>query len=307
MSRYAVYLFGKFHATCDGQILQGMDGGKVQELTSYLLLNRDSAYDRASLAALLWEDNIGQSLEYLHEALWQAERAIQTHNSHLVPLLLISPECIQINNEIELWLDAEEFERAFALLKNVEVNRVPDDVADALRAAVALYNGGLLEGCHAPWCLYERERLQNMYLVMLDTLMDYCEANHEYELGLVYGAILLQYDPTNEHTHAAMMWLYCQIGDLVSAARQYHRCTTTLMEELGAGPSSYTRTLYAQICGGLLKGQLVTAEDRSLDTESNSLSVLSREIRGLQRLLVDFQRQILKNLRAIDRIFNGRS
>src|SRR5438128_1039451 len=58
----------------------------------------------------------------------------------------------------------------------------------------ALYRGDLLEGWYSDWCLYERERLQHMYLAMLDKLMEYSESHQEYETGQTYGMRALRYD-----------------------------------------------------------------------------------------------------------------
>ncbi len=61
-----------------------------------------------------------------------------------------------------------------------------------------LYRGDLLEGWYQEWCLFERERLQNAYMLMLDKLMGYCEAHSEYEQGLVYGDLILRLDHASE-------------------------------------------------------------------------------------------------------------
>ena len=41
----------------------------------------------------------------------------------------------------------------------------------------SVYRGDLLEGCYQDWCLFERERLQNAYLAMLDKLMVRCHGD----------------------------------------------------------------------------------------------------------------------------------
>ncbi len=317
MSQYDISLFGKFQARYDDQALQGLEGSKVQELASYLLLNKGRSYDRAAISGLLWGDNIiGQSREHLHEALWQIQRAIskihdlsvQSDDNSISPLLSISPEWIGLNSEIDLWLDVEEFEHAFELLKNVEAPEIADDIAQTLHKAVALYKGDLLEGCYAHWCLYERQRLQDMYIVMLDRLIGHCESTREYELGLVYGAILLRYDPANEGTHASIMRLYYLTGDYTSAIRQYKRCAAVLMDELGIRPSSYTINLYERICNEIPKAQgIPEGQGGPFEDDRNTLSGLPGELKQLQTILVDFQRQILKSLHAIEHIFSGRS
>jgi hypothetical protein len=111
-----------------------------------------------------------------------------------------------------------------------------------------LYRGDLLQGCYQEWCLFERERLQNMYLAMLEKLMEYCLAHHDYEVGLTYGENILRYDRTREGTHALMMQLRYLHGDRSGALRQYENCTVALNEELGVRPAKRTVYLYERIC-----------------------------------------------------------
>jgi two-component SAPR family response regulator len=93
---------------------------------------------------------------------------------------------------------------------------------------VALYHGDLLEDWFQDWCLYERERLQNIYLAALDKLMDYCEASRDYDAGLAYGTRILRHDLARERTHRRLMRLYYLAGDRTSALRQYDRCVQIL-------------------------------------------------------------------------------
>ncbi len=68
-----------------------------------------------------------------------------------------------------------EFDFAFAQTKGA-VSHELDWTARAVRPAVLLYKGDLLEGYYQGWCLLERERLQNMHLNTLDKLMVFCQA-----------------------------------------------------------------------------------------------------------------------------------
>ena len=77
-----------------------------------------------------------------------------------------------------------------------------------------------------------RERLQNMYLGMLEQLMDYYELRREYERALVYGGRLLQQDRARECVHVRVMRLRYLSGDRIGALRRYQRCVEALDQEL---------------------------------------------------------------------------
>jgi two-component SAPR family response regulator len=127
-----------------------------------------------------------------------------------------------------LWLDVEVFERAFMLVQRQRGADSTRAHVESLQEAVQLYRGDLLEGWYQDWCLYERERLQNMYLVMLDKLMCHCEAMREFELGLFYGSQILRYDRAHERTHRQLMSLQYLSGDRTAALRQFERCVAAL-------------------------------------------------------------------------------
>lgn len=249
MSNLCVSLFGKFCVYSDEQALIGFKSHKVLELFSFLLLNRDSPQPRETLAGILWGDYpTAQSKKCLRQTLWQLQAILKFRAGPMhVPVLLVEPAWIMLNEGTDLWLDVAVFEQAFTLVQGVAGQEMDVQTAQAVQSAVQLYRGDLLEGWYQDWCLYERERLQNMYLAMLDKLMDYCEAHCNYESALVYGARILRYDRAREHTHQKMMHLYCLTGDRTTALRQYQRCITALDEELDVKPSRRTSLLYEQI------------------------------------------------------------
>src|SRR6185295_15496561 len=114
---------------------------------------------------------------------------------------LVDADWIQIDPAADVWVDVAQVEEAFNQAHGVPGQQLDDDHAEALRKAVCLYHGDLLEGWPQDWCLFERERLQNVYLMMLDKLMAYCEARQQYDEGIVYGATILRLDRARERTH----------------------------------------------------------------------------------------------------------
>lgn len=249
MARLHVHFFGKCQIRLDSQPIEQLDARKVQELFCYLLLHRDQPHAREVLAGVLWgESSTAQSKKSLRQTLWQLQAGL---GSASIPaperLLLIDSEWIQVNPHADLWFDVAEFEQAFRLLQHQPGNQLDQTLIDRLRTAVDLYQADLLEGWYQDWCVYERERFQNMYLTMLDRLMIVCEQHQQYDAGLDYGARILRCDRAHERTHRRLMSLYYRSGDRAAALRQYQRCRSVLQEELGVEPSRTTSLLYSQI------------------------------------------------------------
>jgi DNA-binding SARP family transcriptional activator len=141
-------------------------------------------------------------------------------------------------------VDVVSFELAYAAAKETPGRRLTTGQAESLQQAVALYTSDLLEGWYQEWCLLERERLQQLYLMALDKLVAYSEVHGAFEAGLGYGAQILHYDRTREYTHCQLMRLYYLAGDRTGALRQYERCVAALKEEMDIEPAPETVELY---------------------------------------------------------------
>lgn len=308
MSALSICLFGKFGAHCDNQSVQGLDACKVQELLSYLLIYRDRPHARETLAGMLWgESSTEKSKKYLRQALWQLQTALdgqgRANGGHM---LLVEHDWVQFNLNADLWFDVARFEQAFALAQGGSGCDMEAHQAQAIQLALQLYRGDLLEGWYQDWCLYERERLQNMYLAMLDKLMNYCEAHHQYETGLIYGSLILRLDRARERTHRQLMKLQHLSGDRTAALRQYERCAAALDEELGVKPDKRTAALYQQIKADHFEIAPATPIESLPDAEATpvSLSELLGRLRQLQTILADVQHRVQKDIKAVELTIN---
>ena len=231
-------------------MLEGLAACKVQELFCYLLLHRDRPHPRETLASLLWGDAPTiQSKKYLRQTLWQLQTALDAPPAAPVAgqVLEVEADWVQLRSATDLWLDVAVFEQASLQSQGVPGEQFDPATAATAQAAVALYGGDLLEGQYQDWCLYERERLQQIYLTLLDKLMGYHTVRRAYELAASYGTRILRYDRAHERTHRQLMRLHYLAGDRAAALRQYARCRTALADELGVTPARSTLALYEQI------------------------------------------------------------
>ncbi|HEV2801587.1 MAG TPA: bacterial transcriptional activator domain-containing protein [Pyrinomonadaceae bacterium] len=314
MSALTINLFGKFSVQAEGQSLEGFDACKVQELLSYLLVNRARPHTRESLASLLWgETSTDKSKKYLRQTLWHLQTALENHYGsgdkapEVCALLSTGHDWVRLNDDSALWLDVEIFERAFTRVQGKAGRDLDEETKRVVQEAVELYKGDLLEGWYQDWCLYERERLQNMYLVMLDKLINYCEAERDYEMGLLYGSIILRYDRARERTHRQLMHLLYMAGDRTAALRQYERCVSALREELDVAPDRRTVALYQQIRLDQLEERALQPAATSPEAETQAATAASPvslpEVLGrlqqLQLVMSDVQRRIQQDIKAV--------
>ena len=248
MHQLRVSLFGRFSVSLDQKPLHLVEGGKVQELFCYLLLQRHRPHPRETLATLLWHDqSANQSKNYLRKALWRLQTSVEAAWGDSFTLLLVEPDWIQFNTDTPLWLDVVQFEQAFQSTQDIPGEQLPAAAVREVCQVVDLYRGELLQGCYEEWCLFNRERLHTMYLILLDKLMRACQTHQEYEKGIMYGLRILQNDQARECTHRQLMRLHYLSGNRTAALRQYACCVQILQQELGVAPAHRTVAVYEQI------------------------------------------------------------
>jgi DNA-binding SARP family transcriptional activator len=306
MPKLNVCLFGKFQVYRGDEAIKGLDIRKVQELLCYLLLYRTRSYPRETLAGMLWGDtSTAQAKKCMRQTLWQMQSALGGQNDFDDERLIIgAPDWIQINTTANIWLDVAEFEQAFDHVKGSRGDDLDPDTAHLVRNGVQLYHGDLLEGWYRDWCIYERERLQNIYLAMLEKLIVYHEARQEYDVALSYGEQLLRYDHAHERTHRRLMSLHYMAGDRVAALRQYQRCVAALHEELDAQPSQRTTALYELIQADQQEAALPTAASIPAvpPPDASSARMLFARLKQHWHTLADLQRKIREDVDSLELI-----
>ncbi len=309
MNALRIGLFGKFDVCCNGEPIEGLEGRKVQELLAFLLLQRSRAHSREYLAEMLWGQRApAQSRKYLRQTLWQVHSALAAHGQDAgnESPLLVDDEWVSFNQRCELWLDVAVFEAAYDHAQGIAGSDLDGERAGGLRQAVQLYSGDLLQGCYEDWCLFERERLQNMYLGMLDKLVVFCEVNGEYEEGLAFGSQVLRVDRARERTHRQMMRLYCLARNRTDALRQYERCVEALREELDVMPSRRTLDLVERIRAGSLEGVAPGVLPTNGASPDRTLPDVLTRLQQLQMLLSDMQQELQQNIDAVETALGGR-
>jgi DNA-binding SARP family transcriptional activator len=315
MPAFSIRLFGKFRIESQAQPRAELEAGKAQELLSYLLVHRDRPHARETLAGLLWSDATAErSKKYLRQALWQLQCALDSQGAD-AQFLAAEHDWVQLVVGDQLWLDVAVFEEACAQSQGVRGRELDAERARLLREACALYRGDLLEGWYQDWCLFERERLQNVYLTLLDKLLGHAAAHGDYEAGQVYGARLLRHDRAHERTHRQLMRLHYRAGDRTAAIRQYESCRDALREELDVKPDRRTHALYEQIRADRLddppapRGPAApdnasapepAAEKSNGPDRAASLPAILTRLRQLQLVLADVQQLVHDDIRAVE-------
>jgi DNA-binding SARP family transcriptional activator len=275
---------------------------KVQELFCFLLLHR-KPHLRETLATLFWGDTEPtQAKKYLRKALWQLQATLE---SSLGPLhgrvIVVENDWVRLNSDFDLWADVIAFEESIRSGRPLDQVRDPMTAAH-LRAALQLYEGDLLEGCYQDWCLFERERLQTIYLATLDRLICYSECNWLYEDALGYVAEVLRNDPARERAHRQAMRLHFARGDRGAAIRQYQRCVNALKCDLDVSPSSRTTRLLAKIQAADPEDSLQEppSEPSNSEKDASFLPEVLEDLKNLRSTLATTLRQVQTDIQKVE-------
>lgn len=246
MNAVCFQLFGRFMATDSGNPIAGLEARKVQELLGFLLVNRRQPHTRERLIDLLWPDKTpAQGKKYLRQTLWQLQSALDNQGDHR--FFLVETDWVEVDSMAPFRLDIADFELICACVNGVRGRALTDEQVTLVEQALTLYKGPLLDGWYDDWFLFERERLANLHLTLLDKMMGYAEVHELYETGIIYGTQILRHDLARERTHRRLMRLRYRQGDRTGALRQFDQCRTILADELGVEPSARTMLLYTQI------------------------------------------------------------
>lgn len=300
-----VELFGKLSVSCAGRAVAGLDGGKVRELLCYLLIHRGRSHPRSVLAGLFWsESSTAQAHKYLRQTLWHLHAAFSKLGERpLEETLTTDADWVRLDLGDAISLDVDRFENAHKQCQNAPGAALDAAQARLLREAVELYRGDLMEGCYLDWCLYERERLQNIQLTMLDKLMVHCEAQREFEQGIEYGERVLLFDRAHERTHRRLMRLHYAAGNRGAALRQFEHCAAALRAELGVQPARRTLALYEQIRSDRLEdepiGHLTTMAG------DGPLILLLQAFQRLRLAVGEVDRQIQEQIDRLEVMVGG--
>jgi DNA-binding SARP family transcriptional activator len=292
------YLFGRFRMVWD-DLSETKTTRTIQLLLAYLLLHKDRTHSREKLANLLWSDyDQNRARTCLRTALCRLRRLLEPEGTPRGTLLLTtSTGEIGFEKESNCWLDTAAFEARASRALAQPIHTMETGDAHELESALRLYTGDLLESFYDDWVLWERERLQRLYLNGLAHLMRYYKHHGACAKGLECGRKILFHDPLREEIHREMMQLYLGNGQRVLAVRQYEICRETLGAELNIQPMEETQELYARIASGADPHQ-AQATDPSRATR---VRLALQQARLGMKKLQDAQDQLQRAIQFIER------
>jgi predicted ATPase/DNA-binding SARP family transcriptional activator len=266
-------LFGPMRVLVNGEPMPRVRTRAAEWLLALLVLRRQRAVSRLWLADTLWPDsqetqglqNLRHSLLSLRRSLGAEERRIQSPTRDTLTLDLEGAH-----------VDVVQFDRAI---------RREDE--EALRSAVELYTGPLLEGCLEEWVFPERESRRQACLSALLTLANTAEKRQDYENALTLLRRSERMDSLRISTQRGLMRVLWASGDAPAALTAYRDFRHRLRNEMNLEPDVETARLYQQIRDSARTGERGSEDEDQAQREpthdEHSLTAREaqrREVRG---------------------------
>ncbi len=253
-AQVSAYLLGSFRVVIDQSMIDQWPGGHSRAVFAFLLAQRGKPAPRDLLMETFWPDSgLEPARNSLNVAIYGLRKTLR--QALRQPVILFHDTAYQINPDLELWIDVEEFEQRVRAARQYESAGSGPQAAEATtravreyEMAVSLYQGDFLaDAPYEDWTILERERLRVMHLDTLDHLSLVYFNQGQFSACISLCQRMLSYDACREDAHGRLMRSFSRQGQAHLALRQYQACVEALREELDVPPSPATTRLYEQI------------------------------------------------------------
>jgi DNA-binding SARP family transcriptional activator len=241
-----VCLFGGLRLLKRGVSVSWRGGAKTEALLVSLAIHERRGVSRERLLAQLWpESDASLAIQSLHSLVHHLHRLLGDAIQDATPVVHAG-EIYRLNLEAGIAVDIYTFETLARRGNQAWQAELWSAASNSYRDAIDLYRGDL-RACEDDTAVVERERLRNLYLVMLGRLADVARRDNDYSSALEYASLVLKYDAGREDAHRTLMSCYAALGQRVQAMRQYLLCERLLRQTFDAVPEPATRALYDRL------------------------------------------------------------
>jgi non-specific serine/threonine protein kinase len=225
-----VKLFGGLDVRVDGQPITAFRTQPTKWMLAFLALK------------------IGEEVEFdlLAQRLWISEQTDSVRKSHGTLSELLGPERLRKvgKSKVQLvksdsWVDVPAFEAAIAV-----------GTPDAMKTAIGLYTGDLLEGCADSWVEMPRARRREAYYGALRYLAEEAMTSLDDDDAAKYLRLLIAFDRHKEKPRCDLMQLLARQGEHHAAIAVYHEWETLLEQNkqiVGQEMQSVYRAIQAKV------------------------------------------------------------
>ncbi len=224
---------------------------RVRGLLSCLLSSPGRKLGREQIMDALWPElDLETATNRLDRAVYSLRQLFEPSRGKLAtsPLLLTEREVLVLAEQVQVWVDADAFER---LLIQARESNDPGKKEKLLEEAMLLYGGDFLpEAQRAEWSQPRRDSLMRAWIGLLLELSDIRNEREAFASAIEPLDKLLAVDPANEAAVQRLMLRLAILGRRGEALRAYRKLASVLQQEYRISPLPDTRAIYERVRGG---------------------------------------------------------
>lgn len=246
-----VSLMGQLSVVIKGKELPKLTGRKTKALLAFILNKYPKPIHRDVLIEQFWPDSHPDAARNcLNAHIHLLRRSFEKLATGL-EVIVFEGESYGINPGLLVDRDVDIFVQHWEQGRRIEHNQGMKSAVDTYHKAFAFYRGDFLEDLpYEEWADWEREKLRETWLVILDRLSAHFLEKGKYPICLNLCQQALGRDPALEETHRRLMECYHRLGMREKAIRQFQKCRENLEQELKVAPGKATVSLYETILNG---------------------------------------------------------
>jgi len=251
MPSIAFFCLGKFRTEVQGTPVESRGRNKAPKILKFLVQRRGRTCPREMLLEALWPEGEPEAASNrLRVALYDVRQIFAT-SADIQNIITYQNGGYGLNPNIDMWVDAEEFEALWSEGLRCERDGRSSEAARSYEQAEMLYQGDYLgDDLYEEWTVLRRESLRDAYLHLLGKLAAWCMEERDYGNCISRCHKLLAEDPYREDAYRLLMRCYVAIGEKASALHWYEICVANLRKGLDIEPSAQTITLQHQMIAG---------------------------------------------------------
>jgi DNA-binding SARP family transcriptional activator len=251
LMRLEIHCLDGFQVSYDGISIEHWESIKAKSLLQYLITRPRKPVAKEMLMEALWpgcEPRVsGNNLKAAMHGLRQTFVNLLDGDQNF-PYIVFTQGTYQINPEILLWLDVEQFEIHWENGRRLQAAGDEDKAMREFKLAEELYKSDYLaDDPYEEWTILRREALQDIYLNILGKLADNYLRKNDFENCLVYCLKILDKDPCREDAYQRIMRCYYRSGLRSRCLRWYEICRKAIESGLDTAPDPETTRLYQKV------------------------------------------------------------
>lgn len=218
---------------------------KAKELFVYLYCNRHKYIPKEEIAQALWPERVVDSLDRDFKVILNALlKVLEPTRSARQDSYFIHRKnnMYQLRHIHFLQIDVERF-LYYHKLGMEEMD--PYSSNEWLHLAESCYKGALYaEKKQLDWIVQDREKLQTLYIEVLEKLAQNAIRQHNFKQAIVYAEKMIREDLLWEEGYRLLMYCYFQLNNRSLALKWYEKCVQQLHKELNTTPMESTMAVY---------------------------------------------------------------